>query len=306
MVAVRPRPVEVALTGEDIGAPRLRRSDGGDGRYGASVETVERTSSVTWRSARLAIAPAISRSNPTRRLRPTSGRRGADRWHDRSGHAPAEFTQPDARAYDLIRHVPRIPAVIEGSQIQDAAQRRWRCSPPSTTTRCASRHRQPAGQGVRSDRGALATGCRASGRGWAWRKATSWWWPPIRGLRPRGLGAYRHLRRPPHRHELRARRAEGRRHHHLDPDCVAKTFPAYWRVLASRGGNHARRRLTTLGSLCRVRGEGCPYKCGGGRSIDAVAIRGRSCPLRSSWQERPQPPSSSALSTRRSRLIAPV
>ena len=30
------------------------------------------------------------------------------------------FTQPDARAYELIRMFPRLPAVVEGSQIQDA------------------------------------------------------------------------------------------------------------------------------------------------------------------------------------------
>lgn len=37
------------------------------------------------------------------------------------GVAPAAFTQPDARAIDLIRMFPRMPAVIEASQIQDAA-----------------------------------------------------------------------------------------------------------------------------------------------------------------------------------------
>jgi 3-phosphoshikimate 1-carboxyvinyltransferase len=36
------------------------------------------------------------------------------------GTPPAGFTQPDAKAYDLIRMFPRMPAVIEGSQIQDA------------------------------------------------------------------------------------------------------------------------------------------------------------------------------------------
>jgi 3-phosphoshikimate 1-carboxyvinyltransferase len=36
------------------------------------------------------------------------------------GTAPAGFTQPDARACELIRMFPRMPAVIDGSQIQDA------------------------------------------------------------------------------------------------------------------------------------------------------------------------------------------
>ncbi len=36
------------------------------------------------------------------------------------GTPAAAFTQPDARARELIRMFPRMPAVIEGSQIQDA------------------------------------------------------------------------------------------------------------------------------------------------------------------------------------------
>jgi 3-phosphoshikimate 1-carboxyvinyltransferase len=36
------------------------------------------------------------------------------------GLAPSAFTQPDAKAYDLIASFPHMPAVIEGSQMQDA------------------------------------------------------------------------------------------------------------------------------------------------------------------------------------------
>jgi 3-phosphoshikimate 1-carboxyvinyltransferase len=36
------------------------------------------------------------------------------------GVSPAAFTQPDARARDVIRMFPRLPAVVEGSQCQDA------------------------------------------------------------------------------------------------------------------------------------------------------------------------------------------
>lgn len=36
------------------------------------------------------------------------------------GFAPHASSQPDARAYDLIRLFPRLPAAIDGSQIQDA------------------------------------------------------------------------------------------------------------------------------------------------------------------------------------------
>ena len=36
------------------------------------------------------------------------------------GTAPSEFTQPDARAHDLIRRFPHMPAEVDGSQIQDA------------------------------------------------------------------------------------------------------------------------------------------------------------------------------------------
>jgi 3-phosphoshikimate 1-carboxyvinyltransferase len=36
------------------------------------------------------------------------------------GLTPGAFTQPDAKAYDLIASFPHMPAVIEGSQMQDA------------------------------------------------------------------------------------------------------------------------------------------------------------------------------------------
>src|SRR5262249_42175763 len=36
------------------------------------------------------------------------------------GIPPGRFTQPDARAYDLIRQFPHMPAQIDGSQMQDA------------------------------------------------------------------------------------------------------------------------------------------------------------------------------------------
>ena len=36
------------------------------------------------------------------------------------GTAPGDFTQPDARAHDLISRFPNMPAEVDGSQIQDA------------------------------------------------------------------------------------------------------------------------------------------------------------------------------------------
>lgn len=36
------------------------------------------------------------------------------------GMAASHFSQPDARAYDIIKQFPRMPAVINGSQMQDA------------------------------------------------------------------------------------------------------------------------------------------------------------------------------------------
>jgi len=36
------------------------------------------------------------------------------------GVAPADMTQPDAKAFDLIARFPRLPAVIDGAQMQDA------------------------------------------------------------------------------------------------------------------------------------------------------------------------------------------
>ena len=113
-------PVEVALKGAEIGARgyvlltlAAMRS------FGAQVEAIGgrpawRIAPTGYRACDLAIEPDASAATYFWAAEALTGGR-----IDLGVPADA-FTQPDARAYDLIRRFPNMPAVIEGSQIQDA------------------------------------------------------------------------------------------------------------------------------------------------------------------------------------------
>ncbi|HTK36087.1 MAG TPA: 3-phosphoshikimate 1-carboxyvinyltransferase [Caulobacteraceae bacterium] len=113
-------PVEVALKGEDIGARGyVDLTLAAMRRFGATVERIG--AALAWRvqpggytAADLPIEPDASAATYFWAAEALTGGK-ID-----LGVAPAGFTQPDARAYELIRMFPRMPAVIEGSQIQDA------------------------------------------------------------------------------------------------------------------------------------------------------------------------------------------
>ena len=113
-------PVEVALKGADIGARgyvilTLAAMRG----FGAEVEAAPglhawRIAPTGYRAADLAIEPDASAATYFWAAEALTGGK-VD-----LGVAPIGFTQPDARAYEMIRMFPRMPPVIEGSQIQDA------------------------------------------------------------------------------------------------------------------------------------------------------------------------------------------
>lgn len=112
-------PIEVALTGTEIGARgyvdltlAAMRS------FGA---TVEETAAGTWlvqptgyRSADLLIEPDASAATYLWAAAALTG------GNIDLGVAPDAFTQPDALAQALIAQFPNMPAVIDGSQMQDA------------------------------------------------------------------------------------------------------------------------------------------------------------------------------------------
>jgi 3-phosphoshikimate 1-carboxyvinyltransferase len=113
-------PVEVALKGADIGARGyVDLTLAAMRRFGAAVEAVE--DAPGWRiepggytACDLAIEPDASAATYFWAAEVLTGGR-ID-----LGVSPAAFTQPDARARDVIRMFPRLPAVVEGSQCQDA------------------------------------------------------------------------------------------------------------------------------------------------------------------------------------------
>jgi 3-phosphoshikimate 1-carboxyvinyltransferase len=113
-------PVEVALKGAEIGARGyVDLTLAAMRRFGATVKAFEavaawRIEPGGYRACDFAIEPDASAATYFWAAEVLTGGK-ID-----LGVAPAGFTQPDARAYDLIRMFPRMPSVIEGSQCQDA------------------------------------------------------------------------------------------------------------------------------------------------------------------------------------------
>jgi len=113
-------PVEIALKGPDIGARGYVDLTLASMRhFGASVEALGnhaawRVEPTGYRAADLFIEPDASAATYLWAAEALTG--GAIDLG-----VPAEaFTQPDAAAWRLIRRFPRLPATIEGSQMQDA------------------------------------------------------------------------------------------------------------------------------------------------------------------------------------------
>lgn len=112
-------PVEVALTGRDIGARGyVDVTCAAMAAFGATVEPLShaawRVAPTGYRAADFAVEPDASAATYLWAAEALTG--GAIDL----GFAPRASSQPDARAYDVIRRFPNLPAVIDGAQMQDA------------------------------------------------------------------------------------------------------------------------------------------------------------------------------------------
>jgi 3-phosphoshikimate 1-carboxyvinyltransferase len=112
-------PMEVALEGDDMGAKGyVALTLAAMRAFGAKVEASERgawrVEPTGYRPFDLAIEPDASAATYLWAAERITG--GAIDI----GLAPEDFSQPDADAYALIARFPGLPAVIDGSQIQDA------------------------------------------------------------------------------------------------------------------------------------------------------------------------------------------
>lgn len=153
---------------------------------------------------------------------------------------PADrFTQPDARAYEVIASFPRMPAVIEGSQMQDAI--------PTIAVLAAFNETPVRFTGIANLRvkecdriRALSTGLNNIRPGLAIEEGDDLLVASDPALSGQTLPAEIDTfadHRIAMSFALAGLKIEGITI--LDPGCVAKTYPAYWDALASLGVNYA-------------------------------------------------------------------
>ena len=112
-------PVEVALTGQDIGARGyVDLTLAAMAAFGAEVEAIGgtgwRVAPTGYRATDFAVEPDASAATYLWAAEALTG--GAIDL----GFAADASSQPDARARDVIRRFPHLPTVIDGSQMQDA------------------------------------------------------------------------------------------------------------------------------------------------------------------------------------------
>lgn len=234
MAAGGNRPVVVELLGEHIGA--LGYIDLTVAAMRAFGAKVERTSAVTWQieptgyhATDFVIEPDASAATYLWAAEVLTG--GAI---DLGVPADA-FTQPDAKAYDLISQFPHLPAEIDGSQMQDAV--------PTLAVLAAFNETPVRFTGIANLRvkecdrvRALSVGLNNIREGLATEEGDDLVLasdPSLAGQTlPADINTF-----ADHRiamsFALAGLRIGGITI--LDPDCVAKTFPTYWDVLASLG-----------------------------------------------------------------------
>ena len=151
------------------------------------------------------------------------------------GIAPGDMMQPDARAYDFIAQFPNLPAVIDGSQMQDAI--------PTIAVLAAFNNHPVRFVGIANLRvkecdrvNAVATELNRIQPGLAQEIGDDLLVTPDRSLIGRRVEADIHTY---HDHRIAMAFAQaalvidGLRI--LDPGCTAKTYPGYWHDLASVG-----------------------------------------------------------------------
>ncbi|WP_229807545.1 3-phosphoshikimate 1-carboxyvinyltransferase [Asticcacaulis endophyticus] len=151
------------------------------------------------------------------------------------GIAPGDMMQPDAKAYDFIAQFPNLPAVIDGSQMQDAI--------PTIAVLAAFNNHPVRFVGIANLRvkecdriNAVATELNRIQPGLAEEIGDDLLITPDRTLIGKTIEADIHTYHD-HRIAMAFSQAalviEGLRI--LDPACTAKTYPGYWRDLNSVG-----------------------------------------------------------------------
>jgi 3-phosphoshikimate 1-carboxyvinyltransferase len=238
MAAGGDRPVDIELLGEDIGAlGYIDLTTSAMHAFGASVE---RISPVTWRvqptgyrAADFVVEPDASAATYLWAAEVITG------GSIDLGIPAGVFTQPDARAYDLISKFPHLPAEIDGSQMQDAV--------PTLAVLAAFNETPVRFVGIANLRvkecdriRALSTGLNEILKGLAREEGDDLIVQSDPGLAgqhlPADIDSF-----ADHRiamsFALAGLKIGGITI--LDPDCVGKTFPAYWRTLASLGVTYA-------------------------------------------------------------------
>ncbi|WP_205586489.1 MULTISPECIES: 3-phosphoshikimate 1-carboxyvinyltransferase [unclassified Rhizobium] len=234
MAAGGDRPVDVELLGEHIGAVGyIDLTVAAMRAFGAKVE---RVSPVAWRveptgyhAADFVIEPDASAATYLWAAEVLSGGK-ID-----LGTPAEQFSQPDAKAYDLISKFPHLPAVIDGSQMQDAI--------PTLAVLAAFNETPVRFVGIENLRVKECDRIRALSSGLSrivpnlgteegddLIVASD---PSLAGkVLPAEIDSF-----ADHRiamsFALAGLKIGGITI--LDPDCVAKTFPSYWNVLASLG-----------------------------------------------------------------------
>ncbi|MDV6331389.1 3-phosphoshikimate 1-carboxyvinyltransferase [Asticcacaulis sp. 201] len=151
------------------------------------------------------------------------------------GIAPRDMMQPDAKAYDVIAQFPHLPAVIDGSQMQDAI--------PTIAVLAAFNMHPVRFVGIANLRvkecdriNAVATELNRIQAGLAQEIGDDLLVTPDRTLIGRTLAADIETY---HDHRIAMAFSQAALVIHglriLDPGCTAKTYPGYWRDLQSVG-----------------------------------------------------------------------
>jgi 3-phosphoshikimate 1-carboxyvinyltransferase len=234
MAAGGSKPVTVELLGEDIGA--LGYIDLTTAAMRAFGAKLEKTSPVTWRvettgytASDFLIEPDASAATYLWAAEVlTQGSIDL-------GVANNAFTQPDAKAYDVISRFPDMPAEIDGSQMQDAV--------PTMAVLAAFNRTPVRFVGIANLRvkecdriRALSTGLNAIRAGLAREEGDDLIVASDPGLAGQVLPAEIDTfadHRIAMSFALAGLKTGGIAI--LDPDCVGKTFPAYWNTLAGLG-----------------------------------------------------------------------
>jgi len=233
MAACGSGPVDIVLAGDDIGARGyIELTLAAMAAFGARVEQSAsswRVASTGYHAVDFAIEPDASAATYLWAAEVLTG--GAIDL----GVPATAFTQPDARAYDIIASFPHLPAVIDGSQMQDAV--------PTLAVLAAFNETPVRFTGIANLRvkecdrvAALAVGLSEISPGLGREEGDDLIVASDPSLAGKTLPASIDTRAD-HRMAMSFALAGLKVHGItiLESDCVAKTYPGYWRALGSLG-----------------------------------------------------------------------